>query len=137
MIDTEGALKSLGVLVLANSERTFHLTGSRYFGTSRSNSDYDFFVQYDKGIEQYLSGLGFEQEWANSYDDPIAHSCWSCGNIHVQVVTDAKLKKRVQDWLKTRPALMVGTKEQLRGVWTTAICAFVDLVPIGEYNEHP
>lgn len=130
MIETAGARYKLVLKELAQSDRTFWLTGSRFFGTHRSNSDYDFFTQDSVDIERYLSEeLGFRQEWGESYSDPIAKSCWVKDNIHVQVVKDADLKLEVQTWLKKHPQLLSFSKELNRAVWITAIMAFQDLLP--------
>lgn len=130
MIQTAGARYKLVLKELAQSDRTFWLTGSRFFGTHRSNSDYDFFTQDDVDIERYLcEELGFHREWGESYSDPIAKSCWKKDNIHVQVVKDADLKLEVQMWLKKHPRLLSCDKTMNKGVWTTAITVFQDLLP--------
>lgn len=136
MIQTEGARDKLVLKELAQSDRTFWLTGSRFFGTHRDDSDYDFFTQDYMGIELYLAqGLGFHREWSESYTDPIAKSCWRKDNVHVQVVSDADLKLDVQMWLKEHPRLLGFDKERNRAVWTTAIIAFQDLLPLIRENK--
>jgi hypothetical protein len=137
MINTAGARDGLVLNQLASSDRTFWLTGSRFFGTHSHNSDYDFFTQHDEDVERYLEmELGFHREWSESYTDPIAKSCWRKDNVHVQVVSDADLKLDVQMWLKEHPRLLGFDKRLNRAVWTTAICAFQDLLsPIRENKD--
>lgn len=43
----------------AESDQTFYLTGSRFFGTERAKSDWDFFVQNSETIRTQLSSWGF------------------------------------------------------------------------------
>ena len=45
---------------LQQSEFKFYLTGSRFFGDPRPDSDWDFFCGWDVGIYSFLKSLGFE-----------------------------------------------------------------------------
>ena len=78
----------------------FFLTGSRYFGGCRANSDYDFFVQDNEAIEPYLRSLGFvEDDDAQYEDDPsfvkVMTLATAEGVIQVQL-TKSKLFARKQ-----------------------------------------
>ena len=122
MIDGDTAFN-----VLSNDQRTYHLTGSRYFGVAKRDADYDFFVQIDSGIESYLEQNGFTLEFgAGSYSDPLVCSCWAKDNIHIQVVKNAQLKSRVQVFLK-KHNLCPADKTIAKWVWPAVIIAFQEL----------
>jgi len=83
----------------------FYLTGSRYFGTQREDSDYDFFVEegcypaFDSSKD--LPAWGFEP-MLGSYTNNSILACYHHphANVHVQVVIDAAMKRRAQGIIK-------------------------------------
>jgi predicted nucleotidyltransferase len=49
------------LIALANGSTTvFYLTGSQFFGNNTSESDYDFFVDFNHDLNGYLNSLGFK-----------------------------------------------------------------------------
>lgn len=84
----------------------FHLTGSRLFGNDRDDSDYDFFVVDDCGLQTELHRLGFSKISRSGcgYNDPSVESIYRhrCG-IDVQIINadyfETKLK--VNSYLNT------------------------------------
>lgn len=50
-----------------NKEFTFYLTGSRYFMTAQSSSDWDFFTQNDVKTKAWLESLGFKNHVESHY----------------------------------------------------------------------
>lgn len=120
--------------ILETSKYKFYLTGSRYFvkyATVESssektevskNTDYDYFIEYDESVLQYLLDLGFDYLAANEYskqseiledkymkgvmigskytfynDQNIVGVCFSpCRTIDIQLVKNLQLKKEVQ-----------------------------------------
>ena len=83
---------------LEDSPFEFYLTGSRFFGNFRQDSDYDFFV--DENIVPWLIENGFERLPTHNYLDLLTVSVFQKGNVHIQVVKDVVLKSRVQQLIK-------------------------------------
>jgi len=83
------------------SEFTFYLTGSRFFGGFSSNSDYDFFVQSNPEVVDFLKQIGFIREKDNYKDDPNIDSVYVCScspiSIHIQLVKLAEIKQLAQE----------------------------------------
>lgn len=111
--------------ILNEAPFSFYLTGSRYFvqynSTPKisSNTDYDYFVLYNKDVLEYLTSLDFTYVAANDYDkqyeiilkkeateyslysdDNIVGVCFSpCKKVDVQLVKNLDLKIEVQQIL--------------------------------------
>jgi hypothetical protein len=110
---------------LASSTATFYLTGSRFFETHRDYSDYDFFVQGDAGLAFELEQMGFKREPGGCYADPLTLSVWVKENVHVQVVSNAKLKITIQDFLRESGLLNTRlSKVEQRLIWKVAILSY-------------
>lgn len=89
----------------------FHLTGSRFFGTATTNSDWDFFVQDGPGVQDKLLWLGFMHLTEHSYKDSNTLEVWRYTTlVHVQVVKDATLKAKIQKIFKSRNILRPSRK---------------------------
>ena len=91
---------------LIESGHYFYLTGSRYFGGARQNSDYDFFAEYDVELHAWLQALGFEEVLQPVYQDQLvvkvliykgSSGLWDEVSIHVQLVEGAALKNKAQE----------------------------------------
>uniref|UniRef100_A0A6M3JH41 Nucleotidyltransferase n=1 Tax=viral metagenome TaxID=1070528 RepID=A0A6M3JH41_9ZZZZ len=81
------------------SEIKFKLTGSRYFGCPREDSDYDFFTEYTPKTAIWLEQLGFTSGRTlakRTYDDIATEVVYAHirGNIHVQLVKPAMIKAK-------------------------------------------
>ncbi len=111
---------SLILLGLANSTRNFYLTGSRFFGAYRTDSDYDFFVQDDISIGVYLTDWGgFTPIFSSQYKDSNTLSVYRFKDqkiqVDIQIVKDAALKQAIQTAFKAR-----GIKYVTKNMWNTA-----------------
>ena len=83
---------------LEDSPFEFYLTGSRFFGNFRQDSDYDFFVE-ENAID-WLRNNVFEKLPTHNYLDLLTISVFQKGNVHIQVVKDVVLKSRAQQLIK-------------------------------------
>ena len=99
---------------MEKSEFDFFLTGSRFFGGHRSDSDYDFFVDNasidGKRVELFLSKLGFNTQEYPLYKDEQTVEVYKHKHfpIHIQITEDATLKKDIQNTID---------KAQLQNTW--------------------
>jgi len=100
------------------------LTGSRYFGTSNLNSDWDFMLQ--EGNE-FLLPPDFDRVHEPRYTelDPTVTSVYKSfmRNVHIQVVPDLQLKIRAQELLKETGALNKVPKELQKYIWKAVVTA--------------
>ena len=118
---------------MEDSSIVFYLTGSRFFGSSNDNSDYDFFIQKDTKDKDYVSelenfqnelllSLGFRIEAYAEYssDDSQIVDVWIHETlpIHIQVVSNAALKdiaqKHLYDIIPGRLMSLKDTHEERR-----------------------
>jgi len=121
--------------LLAESEYVFHLTGSRFFKTHTSLSDWDFFVQDDfrKGglivgtIRQFLYKNQFALMPKSDYlstaqgiNDVYQHLA---ANVQIQVIVDAGKKEKIQASILKNDNLMqiikMRNKDRIKGMWET------------------
>lgn len=115
-------------LQMGNSEFSFHLTGSRYFGNSKQNSDYDFMVEDSPEVQQFLNVLGFKKLEIDCYDDAATSVVfnWSQGkqSVDVQCVKNIETKLRAQELLrKMYGCELPAEKSDRRKVWNLALMA--------------
>jgi hypothetical protein len=100
MIDMQG--KGL-LAVLDNSEFTFYLTGSRFFGGARADSDWDFMAETSKELKDFLCDNRFLYESCNYSRDRWTTAVFANSNngtaVHVQLCTDVESKLRAQKWI--------------------------------------
>jgi hypothetical protein len=106
--------------ILQQSNFDFFLTGSRFFGTERSDSDYDFFAKFDLSIFNFLAEQGFIRfDKQNSpYADSNLQSLWQKGNIQIQLQVDADKKNKVQQWMLINGFNFSENKTVARQQWT-------------------
>lgn len=81
---------------LAESPYQFYITGSRFFGGSTPQSDWDYFAQNDEKVLQFLQSLGFKSAKTNTYSDPGIKFLLIKEDVQVQLVSDAIAKDAVQ-----------------------------------------
>ena len=117
--------------MLQESDFDFYLTGSRYFGNPRGESDYDFFVQHSEAVAEYLENLGFRADnkaFAYYDGDPSLIKLYfqeirMCGpHYHIQLVKDAQAKNHIQEILKATCVLplLSKNKDEERRIWQAA-----------------
>ena len=94
---------------MTNTGHPFYLTGSRFFGTAKPGSDWDFFAPYTQGICNALRTLGFVEltHSSSSYNDQDTRAVFRYVSpeisIDVQLVNDADRKQRIQEIIKHHP----------------------------------
>jgi hypothetical protein len=94
----DGTIDALIALRISSFE--FQLTGSRFFGTSNSNSDFDFFTEDPAGaVADYLESEGFKLQKAPLplYQDGFTSYVYRKGRVDVQIVNNAELKTFIQN----------------------------------------
>lgn len=102
-------------LILEYAPFQFYLTGSRYAGVARPNSDWDFIVQDSENVRRWLEKEGFWSMSDPRYDQTHVHTSsltrdiyvqeWFADGeyfdarltIHIQVCGDAQLRRRIRD----------------------------------------
>ncbi len=105
----------------------FHLTGSRFFGRATPGSDWDFFVEFNPDLEGWLICNGFYQESSTDYASADISEVWKHVSfpIHVQVISDARLKADVQNHLQNYSHTLYGVpKEYRKAIWNLAFDLF-------------
>jgi len=124
------------VLALMNSQFSFYITGSRYFKTNTLQSDWDFFVEKNEEVEEFLIDQGFFLDSQASYSDPSIYKVYinPNDNVQVQVIFDVELKRLAQMVIK-RKNLITTDKEINRYIWgSNNLSAF--LHTIGKNKGH-
>lgn len=121
------------LMVMQESAYSFFLTGSRWFGDSKPDSDWDFFAPYasqDNGvrIEDWLKQKGFALH-NGEYTDSSVRAVYrftppmffgdfnertNAVSIDVQLVENTSVKQMAQEILAT-PLLHVGFKAASKG----------------------
>lgn len=86
---------------MAQSDHEFHLTGSRYFGFTKRDSDWDFFAQDTESARVALEANGFKELYRTDYTDSELTRVYrhEGEKIDVQLVKDVALKIEVQEYL--------------------------------------
>ena len=114
---------------MEESNFEFFLTGSRYFGGHREDSDHDFFVMEGTAVEEYLRANGFMLETECMYEgDPTFTKVLTLitddGVIQVQLIKSALFtrKQLVQRLLynRYREIGLPGDKSTKRELWHLA-----------------
>lgn len=82
---------------LKDAPFTFHLTGSRAFGSNNPDSDWDFFVEEGVEVENWLILNGFEYDMFD-YKATTTKVCRNA-KIHVQLVKNFNQKLKAQELL--------------------------------------
>lgn len=114
------------VSMMEESDYTFYLTGSRFFGGSNSKSDWDYFVEDSKEVRKFLENTGFwmmdkEDSTTTHYGDASMVALYSRNDIHIQVVKDAYLKHRAQAFLTRHANMKSVPKICRRHLWNMAL----------------
>ena len=98
--NVNNAEQSVVFAQMHNAPFVFFLTGSRFFETYTSKSDYDFFVKDSDQLRNWLMQNGFNRQKCHSYGSQDILAIYKFNNIHVQVVEDPELKDKIQHVLK-------------------------------------
>lgn len=78
--------------LLSESQFRFYLTGSRYFGSTTSTSDWDFFVADTPEVTNWLTNNGFSLVEGAYNNDPNITTVYAKDDYHIQLVADVKNK---------------------------------------------
>jgi len=117
----EMSLTQQALMEIQESEYDFQLTGSRFFGTEKENSDYDFFTQDYLSLADWLRAHDFiniTQVVPTNYADPLVVAIYQKGKVHIQAVNDAPLKQDIQECLRASPLKGgLGNKGYARDLW--------------------
>lgn len=125
---------------MEESQFEFFLTGSRYFGGIHEGSDYDFFVNENSGVEEWLLQHEFKLDLDSMYNgDPTFVKVYSLnlneGSIQVQLIKHDQFAKKqiVQRLLYNRYKGhgLPGDKYSKRELWNLAY-SIVDTMKIRE-----
>ena len=83
---------------LESSDYRFFLTGSRYFGTHRQDSDLDLFAKASPEVSDFLRRLGFRHVGHNygPRTDSLTEEVFRKDNVDVQLVSDLAAKLAIQ-----------------------------------------
>ncbi len=114
------ALQSEGVI-------NFRLTGSKFFGTQRECSDWDFFTEDSDHTREFLRGLGFSP--VNTYRDDATISAvfywgrrFSSDSIHIQLVQQDMIGiKEDAQWIIKNRFLVSPVKSEMCITWQAVI----------------
>jgi hypothetical protein len=133
IINSSEVLRAL--VAIESAPYQFHFTGSRFFGHSKPNSDWDFFVQGPLTLVEttkfftWLRENGFRKDPSSSYYSGIrsdVEQVWQhrSGAVHIQVVKNATLKSNAQKALASIPGIgfIMGrmSKEDRKILWHNA-----------------
>ena len=112
------------------SEFSFYLTGSRFFGNHTTDSDWDFFTKNALSVRRFLVDYGFKEE-SSSYRDRVVAVVYKHIKlpIHVQLVHDVNKKILAQHLIKGMgiPLLDISNKDKRRDIWNRAL-DLVDMI---------
>jgi hypothetical protein len=122
---------------ITRSFLNFYLTGSRYFGNDTNDSDWDFFVEFQDGLRDWLEDRGFESQGADYGEgneprfsipkenklDPTIQEVWMYENpdtkekIHIQIIKPGMitLKQAVQDIISSNNLMCLAPRIVLGG----------------------
>jgi hypothetical protein len=107
--------------VLNELPEVFYLTGSRFFGTAKKDSDWDFFAQDSHSLVQVLIQLGFKVIALSDYKDKNSALILKMDDVHVQLVKDSALKDRAQKILLESGVMKNTPKTEHTKLWNLAL----------------
>ena len=119
------------------SPKTFALTGSRYFGGTNEDSDWDFFVEHDNNLYDFLLSQGFVdisrrevdivQGNTNLYSDDsivqVMEKICIDGVVQIQLLQKGMfdLKLAAQKFLKHTFVMPAIPKDQRKAMWNVTM----------------
>jgi len=124
---------------MESSKIPFFLTGSRYFGWEKPESDWDFFSQDARGTITTLGLLGFMENVSEGYQDGLTRKVFIRHSIHVQLVTSTIAKQELNQFFNRNKRLLAvpsydhhfkllwapRSKAEQKAAWQTAITMFL------------
>ena len=129
---------------IKNSPKTFAATGSRFFGGATENSDWDFFVEYDECLYDFLISQGFVdistieidivKGNTNQYSDnsivQVMEKVCTDGTVQIQLLQQGmfNLKLAAQKFLAYTFVMQAIPKDQRKAMWNVAMRTVSTLV---------
>lgn len=121
------------LMFFATSVNTYYLTGSRFFGNNKENSDWDFFTV--KETKRELESMGFKPIPSENLIDlgydgsqfvEILELKVSDGVIQVQLVKNINAKFQVQESIKSRYLSQFNSmdKHERKELWSLLLLVF-------------
>lgn len=116
----------------------FYLTGSRFWGNAKEDSDWDFYTLNTPDVQRYLEKIcEFKLAQAAEYgEDTTITRVYEKGvgadKIQVQLVTNVEHKTAVQYLLKELYPDGFASKEQAKAAWKLALVCYGR----GVYNSY-
>lgn len=111
----------------------FWLTGSRFFGIPRPESDFDFFTGDTPVTHSHLKSNGFVAVLSGYYTDDLTETVYRRGDVHVQIVNDVTLKREIQEHIADSGVVKMMrqavAREATRRLWRAMIAAAKLRVP--------
>ena len=108
---------------MSTMRSVFYLTGSRFFGTSRQDSDYDFFTACDADTIRHLLDMGFVILSRHNYIDSntlfVLRYISENLQVDVQIESDVLKKNRAQSIIKRCGQLAAGKLSDagVKAIW--------------------
>jgi len=100
------------------SKFDFYLTGSRFFGGARADSDWDFFAEYSNEVVSFLLRIGFRYKPINDYFDSQTVEVLEFGReIDVQLVSNTAIKNIAQEIMRATKWYTITDTNLRRVVW--------------------
>lgn len=110
---------------MIESDFTFYMTGSRFWGNYYSKSDWDFFTHENQMVYSWLVQNGFEVVSKSTYTDLNCSTVMQKGKIQVQLVKDAKVKNDIQKILFDNFPNGFPDKEFAKRMWNLAYKSYM------------
>jgi len=138
---------------LAGAKDEFVLTGSRFAGTYKPHSDWDFFVRRWPGLKEFLMEVGFKSMSTfddpegtdyNGVDDPANYTVdvlqHKSEPVQIQVVTDIKHAVATRDLVYTvlkdkDMQLHMSDETTRRKLWCQAAAVIATAMGIHHYDK--
>lgn len=96
----------------------YHLSGSRWWGYHRFDSDWDFISQYSESRLQFLLSAGFIVGFNGLSDPADGVLCLKLNDIEIALCLNSRAKLKVRDILTPLPMGLL-SKSQRKWLWVT------------------
>jgi len=131
------------LIKMCKSSLQFFLTGSRFFGWEKPDSDWDFFTQTSPRTAEVLRAFGLREDTSQSYQDGLTRKVFVGHSVHVQLVTSVTIKQQLNEFFFGNKRLLAtpkfddltltvsrlcwtpGLKSEQKVAWQTAVAMFL------------
>jgi len=94
------------LLKMDASKVSFFITGSRFFGWERPDSDWDFFAENSVEARSTLQLLGFREDATEGYQDGLTRKVFVGYSVHVQLVNSLRRKLELNTFFGNNKRLL-------------------------------